>query len=115
RDEIRLVELHRNLVLLARLLRKPARREKVPEVVAQSRGARIRLHALLLFENPIVQGIPRNEVAAVERFLGLLLARSGRPRKERPNESGRHPESLHPPLPGAGRRPSLTVSVLPRA
>ena len=80
REEVFLVEVHRLLVLLARVPREPAGREQVAEVVAQRGVARIRLDPLLLGPDPLVQRVARHEVGPVE---GRLRPRRRRRRRAR--------------------------------
>src|SRR5262249_45028375 len=85
-EEMVLVELHRRLVLLARLLREAPRGEKVAEVVAKVSRVRILRDTLLLREDLVVQGIPGDEVLSIERLVRLLVACQRNSRREQ--ESG---------------------------
>src|SRR5262249_8291318 len=67
-DVVGLVELDRDLVLLPSLLREAAQGEEVAKVVSQGGGVRTRLDELLLFPNPIVQGIAGDQVSLIERL-----------------------------------------------
>src|SRR5262249_22940173 len=85
-EEVVLVQLHRQLVLVARLVGKPARREQVAEIVVQVGVVGIRRQALLLLENPVVERVPGGEVLPVEGFLFLPVLLVGAEGKSRGEE-----------------------------